>query len=190
MLRKQTLFYTDAVNILRKIYLPKDYTYRDDFLGELIMLRESEHLLTVEIKSEKEVQAVSTMSGKTFKELRDKINSLQCLSSHGNGKYKGWLAILAQCWDYMETGLPSDIDRNSFSVIEDVLVLPYDKKCELRDAIDKIITTNSSLSILLHTAHDYPSDNISVLIYKHDQLDRFFNDVKALSSEQNDGADA
>lgn len=190
MLRKQTLFYTDAVNILRNIYLPKDYTYRDDYLGELIMLREGEHLLSVEIKSEKEVQALSTMSGETFKELRDKINSLQCLSSHGDGKHKGWLAILAQCWDYMETGLPSNIDKNAFTVIDDVLVLPYDKKCELQDAIDKIKTENSSLSIPLHTVRDFPSENISVLIYRHDQLDRFFNDIKALESEQNDGADA
>ena len=72
MLRKQTLFYTNAVNILMSIYRPKEYTYRDDFLGELIILRDSEHLISVEIKSDKKVAKLSSLSGKTFKNLRDK----------------------------------------------------------------------------------------------------------------------
>ena len=188
LLRKQTLFYADSLNILRRIYLPNDYTYRDDFKGELLMYRKREHLLSVEIKSEKEVENVSTTSGGAFKELRSIINSLQCLSKHGHGRHKGWLAMLAQCWDYMQNGLPPDLVRDSFTTTEDVLVLPYDKKSQLHEALQEI-KISANISIPLNTIHDYPSDNISLLIYKHDQLDCFFEKLKKYHSEQNDGAD-
>ena len=190
MARKQTLFYTDAVNLLRSIYLPKDYKYRDDFYGELIILRNSDHLITVEIKSEKEVENLSTQSGNTFKELRDKINSLRCFTSRGDGKHKGWLAILAQCWDYMQNGLPADIQRNTFSIKEDILVLPYDKKGELKTDLCMLHTHCPTIQFPEPTILDYPTDNISILIYMHDHLDSFFKEVQQIDSEPSHALDS
>lgn len=184
MARKQTLFYADVVNLLRFIYPPKDYIYRDDFNGELIILRNSEHLIAVEIKSEKEVDKLSTQSsGTTFKVLRNKINSLRCFTNRGDGKHKGWLAILAQCWDYMQNGLPSDIQRDTFSIKEDILVLPYDKKVELNTALCNLYKYYQTIQIPEPTILDYPTDNISILIYRHDHLDSFFNGVQKIDNE-------
>jgi hypothetical protein len=180
MVRKQTLFYADAVNILRSLYLPKDYIYRDDFHGELIISRIPDHLIIIEIKSEKEVGNLSTLTGNTFTDLRSKINSLQCFSARGCGKYKGWLAILAQCWDYMQNGLPTDIERNSFSKKEDILVLPYDKKCELKAALCKLQEYRSTIQIPEPTVHDYPDDNMSILIYRHEQLHTLFEQLQQM----------
>ena len=183
MTRKQTLFYTDSVNILRSIYKTKDYKYRDDFYGEIIILRDYDHLITVEIKSEKEVASVSTQSGTTFRDLRDKINSLSCFGNRGDGKHKGWLAILAQCWDYMQNGLPDDIQRDSYSSKEDLLVLPYDKKDELKAALCELNRHFPSIEAPEPTIHDYPSDNISILIYRHNDLDSFFEKIQSIDSE-------
>ena len=181
MARKQTLFYADAVNLLRTIYRTNDYIYRDDFNGELIILRKPEHLISVEIKSEKEVEKLSTQSsGTTFKELREKINSLSCFTSRGDGKHKGWIAILAQCWDYMQNGLPADIERNIFSIKEDILILPYDKKGELNNALCKLHTYCSTIQTPVPTVLDYPADNMSILIYTHAHLDSFFDEVQQI----------
>lgn len=182
MARKQTLFYADAVNILRSIYKPRDYTYREDFNGDLIILRNNDHLITVEIKSEREVKRLSTLSGRTFEDLRRKINSLNCFSERGSGKYKGWLAILAQCWDYMQNGLPTDINGNSFAIRDDILVIPYNKKAELKTALQKLsLPYDSNMRIPRPKVHDYPADNMSVLIYDHESLNLFFDQVRQVS---------
>jgi len=108
--RKQTLFYAAAVAYLRDIFEITSYHFRDDFAGDLI-IHDDTHILCIEIKSESEVSGVSTTSGKKFKSLRTKINALPCLS----GQNKGWLAYLAQPFDYMNNDLPTDIENDQFS---------------------------------------------------------------------------
>ena len=91
--RKQSLFYTDVIVYLRKIYPPEDgFNFKDDFDGDLFICKEN-FLSVVEIKSEKEVENVSTLrNGETFPALREKIHSLS-LTRSPNGKYAGWLCV-------------------------------------------------------------------------------------------------
>ena len=179
-LRGQTLFYADAVNVLRSIYPQNEYCYRDDrFRGELIIFRPTEILISVEIKSEVESKAVSTKKeGSTFKDLRKKIHSLNCLN--GNGRAMGWLSFLAQCWDNLDTGLPSDVQASQFSTRNDILILPLDKESELCEALSGITSACTTCVAPTPKVIHRPSENISVLIYVHDELTRFFQQVQAM----------
>lgn len=180
-LRGQTLFYTDAVNLLRTIYPVTDYEYRDGggFRGELLIYRENQIVISVEIKSETETKAVSSQrSGKAFKVLRDKIHSIQCLKN--NGKAQGWIAFLAQCWHYMASNLPRDIQSGHFPAREDILVIPSDRETDLVEALACISSHHSDCPSPTPTALRYPSVNVSVLIYCHQTLTDFFEKIQRM----------
>ncbi len=172
--RAQTLFYTDAVNLLRRIYPPPDYEYRDDFDGEVLITRGSDLLLSVEIKSEVEADAISTTNGAKFADVRTAINSLSGLT----GKQKGWMACLAQCWDYMQTGLPSQLTGISFSDRQDVLIMPSDREAELVGALQAVKIAVASCPIPTPYALRYPAENMCVYHYGHAALMALFESLK------------
>jgi hypothetical protein len=178
-LRGQTLFYADAVNVLRTIYPTKDYSYLDGdgFKGEFLILRENQILISVEIKSELETKAVSSKkTGEAFKELRAKIHALRCLEK--NGKAQGWIAFLAQCWDYMANRLPEELRSGNYTKRDDVLVIPSDKEPDLENALHCISAKHPDCPKPTTTALRYPSDNITILIYAHQNLTDFFQKIQ------------
>lgn len=172
--RGQTLFYTDAVNLLRQLYSPQDYRYRDDFDGELLILRGAELLISVEIKSEAEADALSTTSGKKFADVRTAINRNESLS----GKQKGWMACVAQCWDYMETGLPTDLRSVQFAERRDILVVPLDSEQDLIGALQSVRSSNPNYILPDPFAVRFPSDNVTVLHFCHADLTTLFTRMK------------
>ena len=174
--RGQTLFYTDAVNYLREIFPPDTYTYSDDTAADLIISHES-IIYVCEIKSEKECQDVSTTQGKAFKDLREKINSLSFLKRRGDGKYKGWLAFLAQPWWYL-----NNMESDNYTVKKNILIIPYDKFNDLKEAIN-IVNSNVKRFLKFETMIKR-SQNVAVLIFKYEELCDFFQKIKNYNGGQ------
>ncbi len=181
ILRGQTLFYTEAVNYLRKIFNTEDYDYIDNckgFTGDLIISsRNRKKLMMIEIKSENETEPVSTKKrGSTFFKLRKIIASLDKITSQN----QGWLAYIAQVWDYMDKfpvyKKQVDITKNNLKVFEDLLVIPANKRCELDGAL-RMFNLEYKIKIPQYTFLENQTKNIVVLIFKHNELDVFFNAV-------------
>ena len=172
--RGQTLFYTDAVNLLRRIYPPRDYQYRDDFDGEVLISHETALLLSVEIKSEVEADAVSPTNGAKFADVRLAINAHKGLT----GKQKGWMACVAQCWDYMQSGLPPDLLQQPFSRRQDVLVMPLDRESDLQGTLTALHDSNSDYVLPSPFILRYPTENMVVFHFEHEQLTQIFDQLK------------
>ena len=173
ILRGKTLFYADTVNFVRATFPPRDYSYRDDFAGDLILCQGSDTLFVVEIKSEAETKQVSTKpTGPDLNGLRPKIHSLSCLDDTGNAK--GWLSILAQCWHYMESGLPDDLRIVTFKEKSDVLIIPADKEKELGGALECLAKVHQTCIAPEVVGVRRPSENMTMLVYRHEELNRLF----------------
>jgi len=176
--RKQVLFYTDAVSYLRSIFNPADWEYLDDFPGDLIIMRKPRLLLVVEIKSEKEIATLSSTNGKAFGRLRNKINSISFFAKRGNGKYKGWLAILAQPWDYLINSLPACIANITFQEQRIALAVPLDKVDDLYTAVSMVQAGLAGVPALHACRLEKPKDNIAILMYEAAELTAFFQSIE------------
>ncbi len=163
--RGHSLFYTDGVNYLRQIFNTNDYDYIDnykEFKGNLIICNK-EKLMMVQFKSEISGFSFDAQAN-TFKDIRIKINQTLCKEQE-----KGILSYLAQVWDYMSE-LPSS-EKKQFTILEDLLVLPIKKRCLLDDALKTINIT------LEYTLLENQQEDISILIFKHNELDAFFKQL-------------
>lgn len=175
-LRGQTLFYTDVVEYLRQIFSLHDYEYRDDFVGDLIISKTCEVIYIIEIKSEIECKFLSKTNGEAFKELREKINSLKIFNSL-EGKYNGWLAIIAQPYDYFKfKKLPDDIKQKTFKSVEIVIAIPKDKLEDCEYALNKV-SEEYKIAKPVYRKLYKTEFNITVLFFGFADLDMFFTNI-------------
>lgn len=188
ILRAETLFYSDVVAYLKQVFPPQDFIYRDDFVGDLIIYRPNEVMFVIEIKSEKECDNVSSTKAKAFEELRVRINSLKIFDKNSKGKYKGWLAFIAQPWDYyVSNKLPNCIESNSFDEIEIVLAFPYDKLGDCMHAINEVSENYKFNKPRMRRLYKIES-NIIILFFEFMSVNSFFENIKNINENGEDAS--
>jgi hypothetical protein len=179
-LKGSTLFYADVLIYLSQIFSPQEYEYRDDFDGDLIISKTNEIMYVIEIKSEVECATVTRTPGKTFKDLREKINSLKIFEKHGEGKYQGWLTFIAQPYDYFKSeNLPTGIKRNTFKNVEIALAIPNDKLKGCEEALTKV-SEGYNLPKPVYRKLRKKEFNIAILFFEFQTLDQFFKNIEKI----------